>query len=112
MYYRIKNIRFYCVILPFLVFANENALLKMDSDLRMLVRQSQLTKSSRIQFDEVGQPWVYILAEGNCQKAISQSGGKIYTDLGNLVSAYVPLYQLENIFRSFPKWWYPNRESI
>jgi minor extracellular serine protease Vpr len=97
MHRRFRNsIIFGMMIIPVLVIADENTHLKMDSGLRALVHRQPLKKSPAVQFND-GQVSVYILAEGRCQEAILRSGGTIYTDLGDLVTANVPLDQLETL---------------
>jgi len=68
--------------------------MKMDAGLRQMLRSQYLSKLDHSLSDTKvnKQTWVYILAEGKqCQSAIHQAGGLIFTDLGDRVTARVPL---------------------
>ena len=94
---RSKHSIVFTMILAHLLIAGKNPFLKMDSKLRSLVSRPQLGDSPSIRLNQAGQSSVYILAEGQCQEAIISVGGTIYTDLGNLITANVPVDRLTTI---------------
>lgn len=85
------------LILSCRLFAvNNERLYKMDADLRHLALNHRYHTGSQI-LSEVrnGQDWIHILAEGaDCKSAVLQAGGHINTDLGNRISAHVPVSAL------------------
>jgi minor extracellular serine protease Vpr len=95
MVFRLRQFFLFGLIIPFMSIAGENTTLKMDSRLRSLLHQTSLHKISPVQFKRADQSCVYILAEGRCQQAILRTGGSIYTDLGDLITAIVPVDRLE-----------------
>ena len=83
-----------------LIFGSHPSLMKMDAGLRHIIIRKNHSKLNRswlnIKTDD--KIPVYILAEGvNCQSAILQAGGSIVINLGNMVSAQLPLDAIRSL---------------
>ncbi|MFC1568955.1 S8 family serine peptidase [bacterium] len=80
-----------CMVWITALFGNNKTFMKMDAGLRHLLINKQLSIVKNHSLNKESNDNIYILAEGdNCQSAIIQEGGRIYTNLGNMVSARVP----------------------